>query len=205
MISSFRAKPKGPSCKKEELTQGECHERDETTMQETYVKRVSKEEGFDGHSGVVIACWAKCWTGTGDSEFPEGADRLEYLLTENKETLWLNDVERTYCKPVREECKCKEMVARALQQNPEVKEIQGMFGAEPMIVGCRCYLGAAARAGFTSVRLDSKKKGCTEPEPISPTEGKHFYADLCKKWKKLKCASKVAGAIIRVRGYITKS
>ena len=41
---------------------------------------------------------------------------------------------------------------------------------------CRCYLGAAARAGFRSLKITLERKSCTEERPISVGT----YASLCE-------------------------
>ena len=40
------------------------------------------------------------------------------------------------------------MLDKVLERNPEVNRIDGYFSASYFMKGCRCYLEAAARAGF---------------------------------------------------------
>ena len=49
------------------------------------------------------------------------------------------------CEPKPEKCHCKTLFQEVLDLNPQVDRIDGYMKAEPFMLGCRCYLGVAAR------------------------------------------------------------
>ena len=130
---------------------------------------------------------------TDDDRFRSG-NYVEYSVEDK--TLKLGMVSTNNCKRKKEEptnCNCKELLARVLDLNQNVNKITGRFVASPWIAGCKCYLGTAARAGFTHVKLHSEKKKC---QGIREFDTK-TYGKVCEKYGKQKCT--------RSRGEITKS
>ena len=65
-----------------------------------------------------------------------------------------------------------------------------------MIAGCKCYLGAAARAGFKYVTMQSGRNECDAEQTFNA----NTYEDLCNYYKKHKCGSRENA----VEGKITK-
>ena len=57
------------------------------------------------------------------------------------------------CKPKPKQCHCSTMLAKVLEENPKVDRIVGTFRPNHLMIGCRCYLGAAARSDFKYVKI----------------------------------------------------
>ena len=74
-----------------------------------------------------------------------GKDKTHSFLT-------LTNVDTEICIPKPKQCHCNTMLdkvlKKVLEQFPGVNRIDGYFSASHFMKGCRCYLGAAARAGF---------------------------------------------------------
>ena len=98
----------------------------------------------------------------------------------------LRGASTTYCTPRPSACSCSSLIETELKKHPSVNTIRGVFSANPPLAGCKCYLGAAARAGFTSVTLESKKEACQGTKQIN----KNNYRDICEAYAKHNCASK---------------
>ena len=99
---------------------------------------------------------------------------------------WLHDVNTTFCRRkegVVSQCSCKALLKIALDRYPLVDTIHGDFVAKPWKLGCRCYLGVAARAGFNYVELNSYEPRCNGERMISVEN----YVEVCKEYKKYDC------------------
>ena len=72
------------------------------------------------------------------------------------------------------------MLQKVLESNPQVDRIDGYMKADPFIAGCRCYLGAAARAGFRFVEDCDPK--CKERFEFTTDD----YGKICENLHKLK-------------------
>ena len=69
--------------------------------------------------------------------------------------------------------------------------------------GCRCYLGAAARANFKFVELSNTIEKCYGTKEITKEEGPNNYVKVCEYYKKNKCYKDEDGN--PAMGDITKS
>ena len=146
---------------------GEC----EDTSSEFVLNPVSQER--------AMACVQK---GTDDEE----GNYVAYTIQTYDHALRLDAVWAKYCKPKPDACSCTSLLSRVLQENPDVNKIKGSFDAKPMIAGCKCYLGSAARAGFKYVRLESEKEKCNEQKIFNL----ETYRQICAWYDKKNCADK---------------
>ena len=65
----------------------------------------------------------------------------------------------------------------------DVNKITGTFAASPWQAGCKCYLGAAARAGFKYVKLASRKEICQNKREFNTED----YGTICALYGEQKC------------------
>jgi len=127
-----------------------------------------------------------CKTIEFDLEFfnrrPRRANYIKFTK-EGQFTVWLDQVETTYCNPRPEGCSCSELLDGFLQSSSELKSIRLLMDAKPYINGCRCYLGAATRAGFSILNIYYDMTPDSPPEPGCPEEtkiDKNNYVEKCK-------------------------
>ena len=99
--------------------------------------------------------------------------------------LFLGDVWAEYCKPKLPKCRCKSLLGTILEDYPKLDTIRGYFAAYPKVAGCRCYMGAAARAGFKYVTMKSGRDVCDDKQTVNANS----YVELCNYYKKHKCGS----------------
>ena len=109
----------------------------------------------------------------------------------------LEDVWTEYCKPKHPKCGCKSLLDTILTDYTKLDTILLTFAAHPIIAGCRCYLGAAARKGFKYVTVKSGRSECDGEKPLN----KNNYVVLCNYYKEHNCVSK---GLSIVRWTITK-
>ena len=88
--------------------------------------------------------------------------------------------------PRPKKCHCNKMLDEILARHKAVKEIVGIFSAEKHMAGCRCYLGAAARADFKFVQIDVPVNvpGCTvfseqKKEISAEKRSPNYYVKVC--------------------------
>lgn len=86
--------------------------------------------------------------------------------------------------PRPKQCHCNRMLDKLLARHTNVNEIVGIFSAENYMGGCRCYLGAAARAKFKFVQMDlpsSTSEFCEERKEISAKKrSPNYYVKVCE-------------------------
>ena len=104
-------------------------------------------------------------------------------------TLKVQLVQTTYCRPQLEQCRCKSLLESLLDRETTINKITGDFTAKPYIAGCKCYLGAAARKGFTFLKMESadNRKECKGTRKFTADKGTENYETLCEKLKSLNC------------------
>ena len=77
------------------------------------------------------------------------------------------------------------MLEKVLELNPQTDRIDGYMKAKPFIAGCKCYLGAAARAGFRFV------EDCDDASAGRIEFTKNDYGQICESLEKAgKCEGK---------------
>ena len=105
-------------------------------------------------------------------EYTIGRDTTHHFIR-------LDNVDGESCKPKPESCRCKKLLERVLEEvleeKPETNRIDGSFGANPFMAGCRCYLGVSAKKGFNY--MESVPTG-----RIDFTEDN--YVEVCERLKK---------------------
>ena len=126
---------------------------------------------------------------------------IAYGLQNGDSHLYIKNVNAEYCKPKPEACHCNRMLDNILAKYSELDEIEGFFMANPFMAGCKCYLGAAARAGFKYVQFESTKKKCNKKNKINIKN----YGKVCKKYNKMskKCAYSLKDNLYG-KGFVTK-
>ena len=115
------------------------------------------------------------------------------IKTDRWTTMDLVIVSTTFCQPKPEQCRCSTLLEYLLREKPEINRIDGYFAADPPIIGCKCYLGAAAKQGFKFVKLKGRsqnlKKKCTGIHKLT-VKGrgrKKGYRNLCKYLNDKQC------------------
>ena len=98
-------------------------------------------------------------------------------------TLTLNSVITTYCKPQLEQCRCRSLLESLLALDSTINKITGYFNAKPYVAGCKCYMGAAAIHGFRFLKMDDDRKGCRGTKEF--TVGN--YTETCEMLLRSKC------------------
>ena len=88
--------------------------------------------------------------------------------------------------PRPKKCHCNKMLDKLLARHTFVNEIVGIFSAEKHMAGCRCYLGAAARANFNFVQVNVpvNAPGCTifseqRKEISAEKRSPNYYVKVC--------------------------
>ena len=140
---------------------GRCHDR---------------AEFYEFDEDRVYAC--KRWG------IPNPGNYIRFNLQNDDTYLGLDCVETTYCQPTTEACSCKALLGGLLSNFPGL-EISGIFldfQARPYIKGCKCYLGAATRAGFTSLNILRETPECPEETKINASN----YIEECQSLEKKK-------------------
>ena len=101
-------------------------------------------------------------------------------------TIELKDVQTTFCQPKPKQCSCSSLLDSLLLKNPSVDRIAYYFDAEPFMAGCKCYFGAAVRAGFKYVKLNGwsiSLEKCTGIKKLT----KRKYPQMCQKLHNKNC------------------
>ena len=146
----------------------------------------------DGDGGWVVQC-----PNTEDRN--ELGNFISYKITGND--MSLDNVCMTNCGESRpKQCHCNAILDKLLARFTNIKEISGLFVARNVIEGCRCYLGAAARANFKFVRIDEEGflKRCEEKKEISANKlSPNYYVKVCETLLKQGCEDKL-GRITKV-------
>jgi len=121
----------------------------------------------DGEERAYSYCAKK---GTKGGEPPFDADGPDNWQTGNyvksavedygtsKEKIIIMNVFTEQCDPKPANCNCKSLLDRVIKKFPNATTIELEFVANPADRGCKCYLGTAARNGFTSVELKKCKE-----------------------------------------------
>ena len=112
----------------------------------------------------------------------------------------LDGVCMTNCgEPRPKQCHCSTMLDKVLDRHTNVNEITGTFASANFIGGCRCYLGAAARAEFKFVQMDEPGflRRCEERKEISKNKlSPNYYVKVCDTLFRQGCEDK-AGRITK--------
>ena len=104
-------------------------------------------------------------------------------------TLKVQLVQTTYCRPQLEQCRCKSLLESLLDRETTINKITGDFTAKPYIAGCKCYLGAAARKGFAFLKMENpaSRKECKGKRDFTVDD----YEDLCLELQNFNCRGPV--------------
>ena len=143
---------------------------------------------------LIEMATSRFWQCPPKSARPSHSGNFIHFRTEQTDrwnTMDVMMVQAESCKPKPEQCRCKSLLGSLLVLEPTVNRITGFVFTKPVIKGCRCYLGAAARKGFKFVKLHNDLEECTGVKKLSVGN----YASMCKTFKKKKCYG---------RGEITK-
>ena len=98
-------------------------------------------------------------------------------------TLKVQLVQTTYCRPQLEQCRCKSLLQSLLTLETSVNKITGKFFARPYIAGCKCYLGASTRQGFKYLKMEGRGEECRGTKEIPADD----YAKMCETFSRNKC------------------
>ena len=113
---------------------------------------------------------------------------------ETAASMTLEAVCMTNCgEPRPKECHCGTMLDNLLARITYVNEIKGTFTGTNFIAGCRCYLGAAARAKFEFVQMDEPGflRRCEEKKRISANKlSPDYYVKVCDTLLREGCEDK---------------
>ena len=135
--------------------------------------------------GGVVQC-----PNTEDPE--ELGNFISYQITAAEVSL--DAVCMTNCgEPRPKKCHCGKMLDKLLARYTYVNEITGIFAATNYMAGCRCYLGAAARAKFQFVQMDEPGflKRCEKKREISANKlSPNYYVKVCKTLFREGCEDK---------------
>ena len=113
---------------------------------------------------------------------------------ETAASMTLEAVCMTNCgEPRPKECHCGTMLDNLLARITYVNEIKGTFTGTNFMAGCRCYLGAAARAKFEFVQMDEPGflRRCEEKKRISANKlSPDYYVKVCDTLLREGCEDK---------------
>ena len=128
------------------------------------------------------------WTCARSCDQTKAGNFIKFRKFKNNdmEIIDLELVKTTYCKPRPPDCSCKTLLGSLLLWYPKINKIDLLFLADPFIVGCKCYLGAAARSGFDNVQAHTIYEKCNKIKLLTTQN----YANICKEYKKNKCGSR---------------
>ena len=104
----------------------------------------------------------------------------------------VQSVHANYCQGKPEGCRCKNLLGNVLDRYPTLRQLRGQLSAHPFMAGCRCYLGSAARRGFTAVSFNSPRPECTAVREFNVNN----YQSNCKEFDDLNCNDMI-GSIFR--------
>jgi len=117
---------------------------------------------------------------------------ISYEITAN--SMSLDGVCMTNCgEPRPKQCHCSPILDKVLARHTNVNEITGNFAAANYVGGCRCYLGAAARADFKFVQMDEPGflRRCEERKEISANKlSSNYYVKVCDTLFRQGCEDK---------------
>ena len=109
---------------------------------------------------------------------------LRNIGLERKDRLNIEHFDTKYCqsKSAHGECSCSRLFD-GLLQNEQFQDIAHLHllmspkKREDYMAACRCYLGAAARAGFRSLKITYATERCNGEKTLS----RGAYTNLCER------------------------